>query len=210
MDEIIKGLYVVYGEGIDSNIYLSGDTLVDTGTGMRIEQVWKELKTATRLEKITKVINTHCHADHIGGNRYFGANFYAHEKDADAIRFADPEKTLAPWFPTKLEPLEVVGLKEGGRISVGKIRCEVIHSPGHTEGCMCLYNRKKKILFSGDTVFEGGGFGRTDLPTGNATDLINSIEKLSKLEVDYLLPGHGMYSEHGELDIKQALMYLKA
>ena len=63
-------------------------------------------------------------------------------------------------------------------------------TPGHTHGSCSLWESDKKILISGDTVFPQGSFGRTDLRTGNSNDLISSLNRLSKLEVKILLPGH--------------------
>ena len=76
-------------------------------------------------------------------------------------------------------------------IHVGNIEFKVIHTPGHTSGGICLYSEKEKLLFSGDTMFRGS-WGRTDLPTSNFADIINSItEKLMILpEETIVYPGH--------------------
>ena len=66
----------------------------------------------------------------------------------------------------------------------------MIYTPGHTPGCMCLYDEKSKTLFSGDTVFANGSFGRYDFPGGNGKQLRYSIENLSKLDINNLYPGH--------------------
>ena len=66
----------------------------------------------------------------------------------------------------------------------------MIHTPGHTPGGICLYSERDKALFSGDTVFPEGSFGRTDLPGGNATKLVESIRKLTLLDVSVMYPGH--------------------
>jgi hydroxyacylglutathione hydrolase len=67
---------------------------------------------------------------------------------------------------------------------------EVIQTPGHSPGSICLYWPDKKILFTGDVVFNQG-IGRTDLPGGNGKELKESIKKISRLDAEYLLPGHG-------------------
>ena len=78
-------------------------------------------------------------------------------------------------------------LHDGDRI--GSLR--VIHTPGHTPGGICLYDPEAKLLFSGDTVFTGGSFGRYDFPGGDRKALGASIERLAALDVEGLYPGHG-------------------
>ncbi|MEM2327357.1 MAG: MBL fold metallo-hydrolase, partial [Archaeoglobaceae archaeon] len=81
-------------------------------------------------------------------------------------------------------------LKGGEIFELGETKLEIIHTPGHSPGSICLYEPKRKWLFSGDTVFAYGSFGRYDLPGGDPEKLIKSIELLSKLEVENLYPGH--------------------
>ena len=68
-------------------------------------------------------------------------------------------------------------LKDG--FDVGSVKLEIINTPGHSKGSICLYEKANKVLFSGDTVFPQGSFGRVDLPTGNLKELVNSLEKLT-------------------------------
>jgi len=178
---------------MDSNIFVIGDTVIDSGTGFnftRLYSVVKMLKIG--FGDIKKVINTHAHFDHIGGNGYFlKADIAAHELDAEVIEKGDQEKSWADYFDGKLVPKPVkFKLKEGDKIDVGGMELEVIHTPGHTPGSICLYDRKSKILFSGDTIFSDG-IGRTDTPGGNEDDLFQSIDKVMQLDINTLLPGHG-------------------
>jgi hydroxyacylglutathione hydrolase len=178
---------------IDSNIYLIGDTVIDSGTGFnftRLYQVLKMLKV--RLKDINNIINTHSHFDHIGGNGYFiDARVAIHESDADVVEKGDMKLSYADYFDGKLTPRKVdTRLKEGDTVNAGPFELEVIHTPGHTPGSVCLYDKKSGTLFSGDTVFSDG-VGRTDMPGGNERKLRESLEKLSSFEVRRLLPGHG-------------------
>jgi len=89
----------------------------------------------------------------------------------------------------------------------------VIHTPGHSPGSICLYEPGKKWLFSGDTVFAYGSFGRVDLPGGSARELIKSLEMLSRLDVENLYPGHEEVVEgdaklHIARSLKIAKMFL--
>jgi glyoxylase-like metal-dependent hydrolase (beta-lactamase superfamily II) len=86
--------------------------------------------------------------------------------------------------------LGVSKLHDGDSVLAGNRRLEVIHTPGHMPGAICLYERQDKILFSGDTVFPDGGFGRTDLPGGESRKLVESLARLAMLKVDFILPGH--------------------
>ena len=79
-------------------------------------------------------------------------------------------------------------LKGGEKLDLGDFSLEVIWTPGHTSGSICLY--QDGILFSGDTIFAGGSIGRTDL-RGNGKDLLSSVKKLTRLPVEIVYPGHG-------------------
>jgi hydroxyacylglutathione hydrolase len=84
-----------------------------------------------------------------------------------------------------------VELAEGGIIRFGAIRLRVLHTPGHTEGSVCLMADDEGLLFSGDTLF-AGGWGRVDLPGGDAALMAESIARLSDLEDTIgVSPGHG-------------------
>jgi glyoxylase-like metal-dependent hydrolase (beta-lactamase superfamily II) len=84
-----------------------------------------------------------------------------------------------------------VDLAEGGLVRFGEVRLEVLHTPGHTEGSVCLFARDQGILFSGDTLF-AGGWGRVDLQGGDAEAMADSIARLAGLEDPVRVqPGHG-------------------
>nr|HPR42673.1 MBL fold metallo-hydrolase [Candidatus Methanofastidiosa archaeon] len=81
-------------------------------------------------------------------------------------------------------------LKEGDLVENGEHRLEVIHTPGHTSGSICLLDKANDTLFCGDTWFYNG-VGRTDLPSGSLDDLGESFKKLSRYDVGHICPGHG-------------------
>jgi len=131
------------------------------------------------------LIITHCHYDHIRYaaeiQRRTGCRIAAGEFDAKSIEEID-HKVLSDEEPVKVDII----LKDGDTIK----GLRVIHTPGHTEGSICLFDEKNKILFSGDTIFHGDYLGRTDLPSGNKKELDRSVEKIEKLKFDELCPGH--------------------
>jgi len=175
---------------LDSNIYLlNGDTVIDSGTGsnfVRLYEIFKKMKLD--FDNIKNIVNTHMHWDHIGGNGFFkNAKIHIHEKDSNVLEKGDPEMSNAMYFNGNMHTMKVERkLKEGDEVFGFK----VLHTPGHTPGSICLFDPKDKILISGDTIF-ADGVGRTDLSGGNENDLNKSIEKLSNLKVETILPGHG-------------------
>ncbi|NIO22731.1 MAG: MBL fold metallo-hydrolase [Candidatus Aenigmarchaeota archaeon] len=175
---------------LDSNIYLlDGDTIIDSGTGsnfVRLYEIFKQMKLD--FDNIKNIVNTHMHWDHIGGNGFFkNAKIHIHEKDSDVLEKGNAEMCNSMYFSGNMHPMKVERkLKEGDEIFGFK----VLHTPGHTAGSICLFDPKDNILVSGDTIFSDG-VGRTDLPGGNESDLNDSIEKLSNLNIEAILPGHG-------------------
>ena len=209
-------IHQIGGYGEDSNIYLIIDkviSLVDAGTGRHFDRVAKNLqKFDLAPSDIELIINTHCHYDHVGGDRDFlnagACELAIHELDAEPLRKGDGIITCAVLMGAELEPLEPTRLlRDGDRIELGELVLEVLHTPGHTRGGICLYDSERQILFSGDTVF-CGGVGRTDHPTGDLDAMIGSIMRLVKLKVQKLLPGHGPIAEEGaHMHIASALEF---
>ncbi len=187
----------------DANAYLV-DSSILVDVGMDAVSIILQLGKYTR--QLKTIILTHCHYDHSGGAgevaKAFGAKIAIHEEDAGLLGNANA--SAASLFGEKMPSIVPDILLKGGEIFGG---FEVIHTPGHTPGGICLYNPASRSLFSGDTVFQDGSFGRTDLYGGNTQKLIESIKKLSTLDVNIMYPGHGdiVDSEAGE-QIKLSLM----
>ena len=137
------------------------------------------------------IVTTHGHWDHFGENaavaEHTGAQIAVHALDAH--RLTDPQPL---WAPFEIPPcVPAVELAEGGEVRFGEIRLTVLHTPGHTEGSVCLLSADEGLLFSGDTLF-AAGWGRTDLPGGSDEQLVESLIRLSTLEDSVrVLPGHG-------------------
>ena len=190
--ELLKNIgdvVLIHLSSLDSNVYLLGDTIIDTGTGFNFVRLYEAFKQMKKdLKEIKLVINTHCHFDHTGGDGYFfNAKIAIHEDDAKAVEEGDDKLINAGFFDGKAKPRKVAKkLKDGDVISGLK----VIHTPGHTPGSICLLDEKNKMLFSGDTIF-ADGVGRTDRPGGDEEKLEESINRIMELDFNILLPGHG-------------------
>ena len=125
--------------------------------------------------------------------QHTGAQIAAHPLDREWL--TDP----APmWAPFDIPPsVPAVDLAEGGEVRFGSIRLEILHTPGHTEGSVCLLSRDEGLLFSGDTLF-AGSFGRVDLPGGSPEAMAESLARLSRLaDPITVLPGHGLETTIG-------------
>jgi hydroxyacylglutathione hydrolase len=137
------------------------------------------------------IVTTHGHWDHMGDNariaEHTGAQIAVHPLDAQ--RLTNPS---AKWAPFEIPPcVPAVELAEGGEVRFGDIRLEVLHTPGHTEGSICLLDAEAGRLYSGDTLF-AGSFGRVDLPGGSPEAMVSSLDRLRGLDPTLtVLPGHG-------------------
>ncbi len=138
------------------------------------------------------IINTHGHFDHTGGNDYImkrtGAGLLVHEEDAPLIESVKG-KVLTKFTGKKSFPEVVAFIKDGDIIEAGSIKLKVLHTPGHSAGCICLYTDGN--VFTGDTLFTEG-MGRTDLRGGSEKLIMNSIRNIIlKLPDDTVIwPGH--------------------
>jgi glyoxylase-like metal-dependent hydrolase (beta-lactamase superfamily II) len=138
--------------------------------------------------KISFIVNTHGHIDHIKADAALGYPVYVHKNDEDMI--VDPAKNLMTAFFGDFDPVEPARLlKEDDVISCDGMNFKVIHTPGHTPGCICLLSGD--ILFSGDTLFKHG-IGRTDFPGASGKQMQASLQKLALLDDRVVVyPGHG-------------------
>ena len=161
---------------------------IDTATP---SLAWITKELAERDWALRLIVSTHGHWDHIGDNaavaEHTGADIAVHPLDRG--RLTDPVAVSAP-FPIP-PSVPAVDLAEGGEIRFGSLRLTVLHTPGHTEGSVCLYDPDAGLLFSGDTLFRGG-WGRVDLAGGNASAMVDSLGRLLTLDdAVHVYPGHG-------------------
>lgn len=208
-------IYCIYGVEYDSNIYIikgATPTVIDCGTGLHSEYVEEKIKEIINPHEIENIILTHEHYDHCGGVRIIHeltgkkARIFSHIYASEKIETGDSDfaKMLGGTMPKM--PVDVK-LKGGEILEIGDEEFNVLHTPGHTPGCICLYSEKSKTLFSGDTVFAYGSFGRYDFPGGDAKQLRKSIERLAALDVLNLYPGHNTIVEGDANKHMKAALY---
>ena len=177
-----------------TNVHLLADErsreaiAVDTATP---SLAWIADELAARDWTLKLIVSSHGHWDHIGDNAavadHTGAEIAVHLLDRD--RLTNP---VPIWAPFEIVPsVPAVELAEGGAIRFGSIELRVLHTPGHTEGSVCLLEADSGSLYSGDTLF-AGGWGRVDLPGGDPDAMVDSLARLLTLD-DHVrvYPGHG-------------------
>ncbi len=199
-ETIADGIHVLVSNSFDSNItHLDcgeRQVLIDTGTGMYSQQLEMQLsKIGASISKITDVVLTHSHIDHIGGlaviQKEADPKIYLHECEASRINSGDMRLTLASTFGASLPPIRIEGiLHEGDVIDLGEMKLRVFSTPGHSCGSVCLEVLDRNVIITGDTLFAGGSFGRVDFPTGDPTELVNSLKRLAEMDFAIAVPGH--------------------
>ena len=212
-EKIFPGLFAFISSNMGSNCFLLTDekiVLVDSSASNNASQIIASLKEqGIAPEQINLILHTHGHADHFGCDFLFkNAEIMMHKHDAERVNKNDAAFTCSAWLQGTKIPAISSFLTPNQTIDLGKLKLQVLHTPGHTHGSVCLLERNKKLLFSGDTLFNAG-IGRTDLPTGNAADLLQSLKTLKTTPFNYLLPGHGeMLKDGQQSNIENALKML--
>jgi glyoxylase-like metal-dependent hydrolase (beta-lactamase superfamily II) len=180
---------------LDSNSYLLCDegeaVLIDCGSFM--EDIYHYIHT--KNVKLKAIILTHAHLDHAffanDATNQTGAPIYCHTDEIMVLN--DDDANASKLFHLKLNTdFEPKLLNEGDKITVGNSTLEVLHTPGHTIGSICLLDTKNGVLFTGDTMFKEG-YGRTDFKFGNRAEMINSLKRLLVLDKNLVV-----YSGHGD------------
>ncbi len=180
---------------VGSNTYLvydeeNGDgVIVDPGgeTQPLLDEIGQ------RRVQVRYILNTHAHFDHVAANAAVKAQFDVplglHPADRELLLHGGGAALFGlNYVPSPPPDLDLV---EGLGLEIGALHFQVLHTPGHTPGSVCLYIPEESALLTGDTLF-AGGVGRTDLPGGNARQLTESLRRLLALPPETTVyPGHG-------------------
>ncbi len=180
-------------------IGISGVIVVDAGVGL------SEITKLTNLP-VKAVLITHCHYDHISHiEEYSKLNVPIYAGEYAEEMLADQSKNCSDLFnnPQIYKINNLTKVANGEKLTIDEFEVECIQTKGHTKDgyCFLINAGENKILFSGDTLF-ATAIGRVDLPTGNADELIESLNKIKTLQFNLMLSGHGEQTTQSEQQAK--------
>jgi len=169
---------------LSTNVYVLGDEASREAIAIDTAKpcvAWLTGELAAQGWTLKLIVSSHGHWDHIGDNAEVvvatGAMLAVHGADRHGLERPDPGSSPFP-IPSSVPALE---LAEGSHIRFGDIDLEVLHTPGHTEGSVCLLSSEDRLIFTGDTLF-AGGWGRVDLPGASQEQMIESLSRLATLD----------------------------
>lgn len=179
-------------------IYDNSNKCIIIDPGCYTEDEKKTLRNFIDNKKLepVKLINTHCHIDHILGNKFvheqWGVELYMHRKDVTLLKSSEDIAKMYGFRDYVIYSSEKHFLNEGDRFTFGESHLEILFTPGHSPGHICLYSEDNNLIIAGDLIFHKS-IGRTDLAGGDYNTLINSIKnKIFPLSNEtQILCGHG-------------------
>lgn len=210
--ELRPGIHQIVGQKPASHSYLirgaRKNVLIDPGLPSGIDNLKECLgQLGLEIRDIHLVLLTHEHVDHAGCVPCFfeTAVVAAHGLAANKIVLQDAFVTMNHAFDVAMGAFRVDVCFEGDcTIDLGSCRLRVLHTPGHSSGSICLYEPDQRLLFTGDTVMAGGVMGGI-FGSGNISDYINTLRRVSTLRIDEFYPGHGRISRNPEEDLAKAV-----
>jgi hydroxyacylglutathione hydrolase len=166
--------------------------LIDPGHSRHLGQVFKQMeKDGISSKAIDLVILTHSHPDHLEGLEVFLDRPVRIAMNQEEERYLlESGKLLFEMMRNSLPKFQINFYLKEGDLHLGEKTFHIYQTPGHSPGSLSIYWPEKKALFTGDLIFYGG-IGRTDFIEGNSKLLMESIERLSEIDTEILLPGHG-------------------
>ncbi len=189
----------VASSGHITNTYLAFDEKDGKKEGILIDPADDTKKILDEINnqnvKVRYIVVTHAHGDHIGAleevQKNTNAKILIHKNDKEALTNVD--ENYSHELGVKLQNIkdeDIIEVEDGYKFEVLSMQFEVIHTPGHTAGCICIYESNSNILFTGDTIF-CDCYGRCDLYSGSFSDMVNSLRKIFNRFYDVMIyPGH--------------------
>ena len=173
---------------------IKGDktVLIDPGHSRHVERLFHQMEEdGISSEKVDVILITHSHPDHFEGLEAFLDKPVKITMSREEERYLlESGKLLFEMMRQSLPKFRIDFYLREGELHLGKEIFNIYSTPGHSPGSLSIYWPERKILFTGDVIFYGG-IGRTDFLEGNSKLLMESIERLSRLDTEILLPGHG-------------------
>jgi glyoxylase-like metal-dependent hydrolase (beta-lactamase superfamily II) len=220
LNEYVSMLTFPFGE-MRSHLYLIHDqdeaALIDAHVASMSEEVIERIQEVIPLDHLKTVILTHGHMDHIGAAHHIQEK----TKASIAVHIADAQYVEEPWtmFLTLYQDLGVTKqnyddfqsmtgdkpvkvsnpLHHGDTIQVGSVELQIHHTPGHSPGSICIYDPKSKMMFTGDALIPKEWYPTTLVVFQDAVKYIQSLTRLSEMEIDTLCPGHGKVRQGSEI-----------
>lgn len=218
--EIFKDFFFIQRGFLNGNHFVyrgESPILIDTGYLADLKETARLItELGVDLTHIDLIINTHCHCDHIGGNRFIqdmsGCETALHYIGKHFIDTSDEWSTWIRYYNQEAEFFQATyGLKDGETIDIGPHRFEVLYTPGHSADGIVLYNRQEKVLLSSDTLWEHDVAVITERVEGSSTlfSFIESLKRLQGLDVRMVYPGHGVSFNDYKEAIEKSLAKLK-
>jgi glyoxylase-like metal-dependent hydrolase (beta-lactamase superfamily II) len=212
IEELRPHIYQFRNERFGSHVYLvkgfKKNVLIDTGKASNYPNLKVCLEqVGLAPQDIHLIILTHEHFDHTGAcpEFYESAVIAAHPLAANKIGLQDEFVTMSKYGDEGARHFRVdIWLEADTVVDLGNYRLHILHTPGHCSGCICIYEPDQELLFSGDTVLAGGTLSGI-MGSGNISDYIKSLQRLSDLKVEEMYPGHGRISTDAEGDLLKAL-----
>jgi len=194
-----------------NSYFIGGDVpvLIDPGHQHLVKNLINQMeKDKNRFEDIRLIFATHVHPDHFEATQTFaraGVLLALHPEEEKFMKEAGGE--FYRGFGMEMPEIKVDFFLKEGELKLGTKTLQVLHTPGHSPGSISLYWPEKKALFTGDVVF-AMGVGRTDFPGGDGNLLRDSIERLARLDAEWLLSGHGEVLK-GKKNIQRNFSYVR-
>jgi glyoxylase-like metal-dependent hydrolase (beta-lactamase superfamily II) len=185
------------------------NTLIDPGHSKHVPNILRQMEEdGISPEEIDLIILTHSHPDHLEGLDVFKNKPVQIAMNREEERYLQESgKVLFEMMGQPMPEFRIDFYLKEGDLHLGKEVFQIYHTPGHSPGSLSIYWPERKILLTGDLVFYGG-IGRTDFQEGNSKLIKESIERMSRLDIEILLPGHGEFVTGREM-VLQNFEYIR-